>query len=158
MNAQLKPVQATHAQYVSFMLGAEEYGADIMRVQEIKGWDSVTRVPSTAEYVLGVVNLRGAIVPVIDLRVRFGLDRAPFDATTVIMVMRIATGRGERIVGMVVDAVTEVYDIALGSIQPPPELLGAVDNTFIKGIADLNGKMVILLDIEKLVQASFAVG
>ncbi len=148
---------AMHEQYVCFRLGGEEYGAEIMRVQEIKGWDSVTRVPSTASYVLGVINLRGAIVPVIDLRLRFGLDRAEFDSTTVIMVMRIAADRGERIVGMVVDAVNEVYDISTGSIQSPPELLGAVDRRFIKGLADLSGKLVILLDIEGLLQSSFVV-
>jgi purine-binding chemotaxis protein CheW len=148
-------VAATHEQYVSFMLGSEEFGAEIMRVQEIKGWDTVTRVPSTADYVLGVINLRGAIVPVIDLRVRLGLAEAPFGATTVILVMNVAATRGARIVGLVVDAVTEVYDIPATDVQPPPALGGSIDRFFIKGIAALNGKLVILLDVEKLVNSSF---
>jgi purine-binding chemotaxis protein CheW len=147
-----------YEQYVSFMLGGEEYGVEIGQVQEIKGWDTVTRVPSTADYVLGVVNLRGAIVPVIDLRMRFGLERVAFDSTTVIVVMRVAAQRGERIAGMVVDSVNEVHQVAADSIQPPPELMGAVDKVFIKGIADVHGKLVILLDIEKLVTSSLAAG
>lgn len=148
----------SYEQYVSFMLGGEEYGAEITRVQEIKGWDTVTRVPSTASYVLGVVNLRGAIVPVIDLRMRFGLERVAFDSTTVIIVMRVAAERGERIVGMVVDSVSEVHRIAADSIQPPPAFMGAIDQVLIKGIADVDSKLVILLDIEKLVASSFVTG
>jgi len=153
MNGQL--VAAKHEQYVSFMLGGEEYGADITRVQEIKGWDTVTRVPYTPSYVLGVVNLRGAIVPVIDLRVRFGLDHVPFEPTTVIVVIRVAAERGERTVGVVVDAVNEVHDIPTAKIQSSPDLLGGlIDRVFIKGIATLDERMVILLDIEKLVNSS----
>jgi purine-binding chemotaxis protein CheW len=151
-------VAAKHEQYVSFMLGGEEYAADITRVQEIKGWDTVTRVPYTPNYVLGVVNLRGAIVPVIDLRMRFGLDHVPFDPTTVIVVIRVAAARGERTVGVVVDAVNEVHDIPTAKIQPSPDLLsGLIDQVFIKGIATLDGRMVILLDIEKLVNSSIDV-
>jgi len=144
-----------HEQYVSFTLGGEQYGADITRVQEIKGWDTVTRVPYTPKYVLGVVNLRGAIVPVIDLRMRFGLGHVPFEPTTVIVVIRVPAERGERTVGVVVDAVNDVHDIPIAAIQPSPELLGgSIDQVFIKGIATLDGKMVILLDIEKLVSSS----
>jgi purine-binding chemotaxis protein CheW len=153
-----KTTPPSDEQYVSFMLGGEEYGVEISRVQEIKGWDPVTRVPSTADYVLGVLNLRGAIVPVIDLRMRFGMERVPFDATTVIVVMHVAAERGERIAGMVVDSVNEVYQIAADSIQPPPELMGAVDSVFIKGIADVNGRLVILLDAAKLVASSLVAG
>jgi len=156
MNGQL--VVAEHEQYVSFMLGGEEYGADITRVQEIKGWDTVTRVPYTPNYILGVVNLRGAIVPVIDLRMRFGLDHVPFEPTTVIVVIRVAAERGERTVGVVVDAVNEVHDIPTANIQPSPDLLGGlIDQVFIKGIATQGGRMVILLDIEKLVNSSIGV-
>ena len=99
-------------QYLSFLLGGEEYGVDIQKVQEIKGWDTVTRVPYSPPYVLGVINLRGSIVPVIDLRLRFGLEKVPHDATTVIIVVHVPGDRGERTVGMVVDAVADVYDVA----------------------------------------------
>jgi len=153
MNGQLGV--AEHEQYVSFMLGGEEYGADITRVQEIKGWDTVTRVPYTPHYVLGVVNLRGAIVPVIDLRMRFGLDHVPFEPTTVIVVICVAADSGASTVGVVVDAVNEVHDIPTAKIQASPDLLGgSIDQVFIKGIATLDGRMVILLDIEKLVNSS----
>jgi purine-binding chemotaxis protein CheW len=141
-------------QYLSFILGGEEYATDILRVQEIKGWDTVTRVPYSANYVLGVINLRGAIVPVIDLRVRFGLEHAAFDSATVIIVVHVAGERGERIVGVVVDAVSDVYNFASENIKPPPDALGPVDNMFVIGLANLDGKLVILLDIERLVVTS----
>lgn len=139
--------------YVSFTVGGEEYGADIKRVQEIKVWDTVTRVPHTPKYLLGVLNLRGAIVPVLDLRVRFGLDQAPFESTTVIVVLRVPSDRGEKTVGVVVDAVNEVHDIAPDQIQPPPPL-ARVDQAFIKGIATLNDRMIIVLNIESLISAA----
>lgn len=141
--------------YVSFMVGREEYGADITRVQEIRVWDSVTRVPHTPKYLLGVLNLRGAIVPVLDLRMRFGVDRAAYEATTVVVVLRVPNERGERTVGVVVDAVNEVHDIALEQIQSAPPLAGgAVDQAFIKGIATLKDRMIILLHIDLLVNAA----
>jgi purine-binding chemotaxis protein CheW len=142
------------AQYVSFTLGGERYGADVGRVQEIKGFDSVTRVPYTAPFLLGVVNLRGAIVPVIDLRVRFGLKDVPYDATTVIVVVRVPAERGERVAGLVVDAVNEVHHIAHDRIRPPPQL--AASEGYIKGLADIEGKLMMLLDVDTLVSSSIA--
>jgi purine-binding chemotaxis protein CheW len=141
-------------QYLSFLLGTEEYGVDIQKVQEIKGWDTVTRVPYSPHYVLGVINLRGSIVPVIDLRIRFGLEEVPHDATTVIIVVHVPGERGERTVGMVVDAVADVYDVAIQNIMPPPEALGSVDRVFVSGLANQNGKMLILLDVDGLVVSS----
>ncbi len=141
-------------QYLSFMLGAEEYGADIQRVQEIKCWDTVTRVPYSPNYVLGVINLRGSIVPVIDLRIRFGLERVPHDATTVIIVVQVPGERGHRTVGMVVDAVADVYYVDGDNIMPPPDALGAVEKVFVKGLANQDGKLLILLDIERLIMSS----
>lgn len=147
-----------HAEQVlCFRLGAEEYGVDVLRVQEIKGWDTVTRVPYSPPFVLGVINLRGSIVPVIDLRVRFGLANAPFDASTVIVVVRVPSDRGERIVGIVVDSVTEVRDFLAEIIKPPTDALGALAVTFLKGIAAMTGKLVMIVDIEALVRSSFAV-
>jgi purine-binding chemotaxis protein CheW len=143
-------------QYLSFFLGGEEYATDILTVQEIKGWDTVTRVPYSPGYILGVINLRGAIVPVVDLRVLFALEDAKFDASTVVIVVHVAGPRGERIVGIVVDAVSDVYSIPASSIQPPPDVVGSVDHMFVVGLANLDSKLVILLDIERLVISSVA--
>jgi purine-binding chemotaxis protein CheW len=104
--------------------------------------------------VLGVINLRGSIVPVIDLRLRFGLEKVPHDATTVIIVVHVPGDRGERTVGMVVDAVADVYDVAGANILPPPEALGAVEKVFVRGLANQDGKMLILIDVDGLVVSS----
>jgi purine-binding chemotaxis protein CheW len=141
-------------QYLSFILGREEYGVDIKKVQEIKGWDTVTRVPYSPPHVLGVINLRGSIVPVIDLRIRFGLERVPHDATTVIIVVHVPGDRGERTIGMVVDAVSDVYNIAAEHILPPPDALGSIEKVFVRGLACQDGKMLILLDVDGLVVSS----
>jgi purine-binding chemotaxis protein CheW len=161
MNAKTKEIGAQPAagggareQYLSFLLGGQEYGADILRVREIKGWDSVTRVPYAPKHVLGVINLRGAIVPVVDLRIRFNLESVPYDSTTVIVVVHVPSERGERTVGIVVDAVADVYNVATDAIKPPPDVLGSVDMVFVKGLADQDGKLLILLDIERLVTSS----
>jgi purine-binding chemotaxis protein CheW len=143
----------TH-QYLSFFLGGEEYATDILTVQEIKGWDTVTRVPYSPDYILGVINLRGSIVPVVDLRVRFSLEKALFDAATVVIVVHVAGTRGERIVGIVVDAVSDVYTVPSENIQPPPDVMGSVDHMFVIGLANLDNKLIIILDIERLVISS----
>jgi len=144
---------ASGAQYLSFVCGGEEYGVDILRVQEIKGWDHVTRVPYTPPYVLGVMNLRGMIVPVIDLRTRLNLARRSFDASTVVIVVRVQSSRGEKTVGIVVDGVSEVYSVQAEEIKPVPNLGGVADGSCVKGIATVDGKMVMLLDINALVAA-----
>jgi purine-binding chemotaxis protein CheW len=159
MSKDIKPAGVSQAasgteQYLSFLLGGEEYGVDIQKVQEIKGWDTVTRVPYSPPYVLGVINLRGSIVPVIDLRLRFGLEKVPHDATTVIIVVHVPGDRGERTVGMVVDAVADVYDVAGANILPPPEALGSVEKVFVRGLANQDGKMLILIDVDGLVISS----
>jgi len=141
------------AQYLTFMCDGEEYGIDILRVQEIKGWDSATRVPHAAPYVLGVMNLRGTIVPVINLRSRFDLADRPFDASTVVIVVRMRGEDRERTVGIVVDAVSEVYGFTANEIRPPPALGGRVDLACLSGIATVENKMVMLLDIDRLVDS-----
>lgn len=141
------------SQYLTFMCDSEEYGVDILRVQEIKGWDSATRVPHSAPYVLGVMNLRGTIVPIINLRTRFGLAERPFDASTVVIVVRMRSQDRERTVGMVADAVSEVYGLADDDIRPPPDVGGRPDLAYLSGIATVNNKMVMLLDIDRLVDA-----
>jgi len=146
--------ESASRQYLSFFLGGQEYATDILRVQEIKGWDTVTRVPYSPDYILGVINLRGAIVPVVDPRVRFALESAPFDSATVVIVVRVAGARGERIVGLVVDAVSDVYSFSAETIQPPPEAVGSLDQMFVLGLAKHENKLVIILDIERLVVSS----
>src|ERR1700744_2747257 len=110
------------AQYLTFVCGGEEYGVEILRVQEIKGWEHVTRVPYAPSYVLGVMNLRGMIVPVIDLRARLNLEKKSFDASTVVIVVRVQSARGEKTVGIVVDAVSEVYSVQAEDIKSLPAL------------------------------------
>jgi purine-binding chemotaxis protein CheW len=144
----------TSEQYLTFMLAGEEYGVDILRVQEIKGWDKVTRIPHTPDYVLGVINLRGAVVPIIDLRRRLNLDAIAFGPTTVVIVMRIMRGRGEHVVGVVVDAVSEVYNVDAADTKPPPDVCGSVDTVFVKALATIESKMLILLDIDRLIGSS----
>jgi purine-binding chemotaxis protein CheW len=144
---------AAGAQYLTFVCGGEEYGVEILRVQEIKGWDHVTRVPYAPPYVLGVMNLRGMIVPVIDLRTRLKLEKRNFDASTVVIVVRVRSSRGEKTVGIVVDAVSEVYSVLAEAIQPVPELGSIADGSCVRGIATVDGKMVMLLDIDSLVAA-----
>ena len=146
--------ESASRQYLSFFLGGQEYATDILRVQEIKGWDTVTRVPYSPNYILGVINLRGAIVPVVDLRVRLALESASFDSATVVIVVRVAGARGERIVGLVVDAVSDVYSFSDENIQPPPEAVGSPDQMFVLGLAKHEDKLVIILDIERLVISS----
>ena len=138
-------------QYLTFMLAGEEYGVDILRVQEIKGWDKVTRIPHTPGYILGVINLRGAVVPILDLRRRFVLEAIEFGPTTVVIVVRVGGSRGERTVGMVVDAVSEVYNVNMGEAKPPPDVCGSVDTVFVKALATIDDKMLILLDIDRLI-------
>jgi purine-binding chemotaxis protein CheW len=146
-----KPAADSSEQYLTFMLAGEEYGVDILRVQEIKGWDKVTRIPHTPDYVLGVINLRGAVVPILDLRRRFGLETIAFGPTTVVIVMRVMSGRTERTVGVVVDAVSEVYNVDAADTKPPPDVCGSVDTVFVKALATIEEKMLILLDIDRLI-------
>ena len=137
-------------QNLTFIVDSEEYGVDILRVQGIQGWDSVTPIPNTPHYVLGVINLRGSVVPIFDLRRRFGIPNIPFGPTTVVIIVRVDCGDDEKIVGMVVDAVSEVYMIDKKAIQPPPDFGSGIDTKFVRGLATVDEKMVILLDIDNL--------
>ena len=113
------------SQYLTFALGQEEYGIDILRVQEIKGLSAVTPIPNSPAYVKGVMNLRGTVVPIFDLRLKFGMESQAYDRFTVIVVVNV----GERIVGLVVDAVSDVLDIENGSIEPAPDLGASIDTS-----------------------------
>jgi purine-binding chemotaxis protein CheW len=142
------------SQYLTFVCAGEEYGVEILRVQEIKGWEGVTRVPYTPPYVLGVMNLRGVVVPVIDLRTRFGLEQRAFDSSTVVIVVRVQSPRGEKTVGIVVDGVSEVYSIGAESVKRTPDLGSRTDGACVSGLATVDNKMVMLLDIDRLVASS----
>lgn len=146
------------SQYVTFVCAGVEYGVEILRVQEIKGWDGVTRVPYTPAYVLGVMNLRGVIVPVIDLRARFGLESKPFDSSTVVIVVRVDAAVGEKTVGIVVDAVSEVYNVATDAVKPTPDLGANADAACVSGLTSVDDKMVMLLDLNRLVASSIDLG
>ncbi len=141
-------------QYLTFLLAGQEYGIDILRVQEIKGWDKPTRIPHSPDHVLGVINLRGAVVPIIDLRMRFGVETAPFGPTTVVIVVRVHGQRGELTVGVVVDAVCEVCNVSESELRPPPDVGGSIDSDFVKGLAMTDKRMLILLSVDRLINAS----
>ncbi|WP_425477219.1 chemotaxis protein CheW [Luteimonas huabeiensis] len=134
-------------EYLSFTLGDEHYALDILKVREIRGYEGVTRVPDTPAYILGVVNLRGTIVPVLDLRLKLGLERARYDAFTVMIVLSL----DDRLAGIVVDAVSDVVRLEAGQIRHTPELGAQVDTRFISAIGTTDERMVILLDIPSLI-------
>lgn len=138
-------------QVLTFALGAEVYGVDILRLKEIRGWSPVTRLPHSPPAVLGVLNLRGVVVPIIDLRVRFGMPAAEFTAVTVIIVLSLRTARGDQEFGIVVDKVMDVVDIAPDQVRPAPATGGTVAAEVIAGIATVDEHMLILLDAERLV-------
>ncbi|HKK15453.1 MAG TPA: chemotaxis protein CheW [Gammaproteobacteria bacterium] len=139
------------SQYLTFMLAGEEYGVEILRVQEIRGWEPPTDIPNTPDYVLGVINLRGTVVPIIDLRKRFDLENVEFGKTTVVVVVKVQHEKGERTMGLVVDAVSDVYDILPEQIRPSPDFGGVVSTEFVKGLAKINKNMIILLDLDLLI-------
>lgn len=137
-------------QYLTFILNNEEYGVDILRVQEIRGWDNATPIPNTPEYIKGVMNLRGTIVPIIDLRQRFNMETLEYGPTTVVIVLKVYSEERERVMGIVVDAVSEVYNIGSDDLQPAPDFGDVVSLEFVQGLATVEEKMVIVLDIDNL--------
>ena len=140
--------------YLTFVLATEEYAVDILRVQEIKGWSKVTPIPNTPPYICGVINLRGTIVPVIDLRLRFSLTHQEYGTMTVIVVVKVLSQNGkERIMGVVVDAVSDVYDVSENELKPPPDFGSVISTEFVKGLATVEEKMVIVLDVDKLLNS-----
>ena len=140
-------------QFLSFTLGDEEYGVDILRVQEIRSWEPVSRIPNVPAYEKGVVNLRGAIVPIIDLRERFGLGHLAYTPLTVVVVLQIQSEEGKpRVMGVVVDSVSDVVDVDKKTIQDAPNFGTKVSTEFINGLASVNERMVMVLDVEKLLK------
>ncbi len=133
-------------EFLTFVLGNEQYGLEILKVQEIRGYEAVTRLPEAPDYVKGVINLRGSVVPVIDMRLKFRLDKAEYNALTVMIVLNVAS----RVVGIVVDSVSDVVQLSGSQIREMPDMRGAIDRQFITGIGTLDERMLILLDIETL--------
>src|SRR5579871_786731 len=141
----------TAIQYLTFELAGQDYGVEILRVQEIKGWERPTRLPHSPAHVQGVINLRGAVVPIIDLRRRFGLPEVPQSQTTVVIVVRVEGSRGEQTAGLVVDAVCEVVSIGTDQMREPPESDGGIDTQFVSGLAMVAERLLVLLDVTRLV-------
>jgi purine-binding chemotaxis protein CheW len=133
-------------QFITFTIGAEEYGVDIMAVKEIRGWVDTTSLPRAPEYVRGVINLRGAIVPIYDLRTRFGLGVTETTRTHVVIIVTV----GSRVAGLLVDTVSDILTVTTGDIRAVPDLDGASDNAFLSGLVALDERMVTLIAIDKL--------
>jgi purine-binding chemotaxis protein CheW len=134
-------------QYLTFALGQEEYGVEILKVQEIKGYSAITLIPNTPPYIKGVMNLRGTIIPVMDLRAKFGLAETDYNQFTVIIVVLV----GAKVVGVIVDAVSDVLNIPRADIQAAPDFGAKVETWFISGMAKAGEKLIVLLDIEKVI-------
>ena len=144
-------LQAHNGEYLTFRLGAEEYGIDILRVQEIRSYEQPTRIANAPHFLKGVVNLRGVIVPIVDLRLKLGCDSAEYNGFTVVIVLNV---KG-RVVSAVVDSVSDVMELPGESIKPAPEVSATtVDTTYITGIANVGERMLILMDIESLMSSA----
>jgi len=165
-------VSESKQEFLTFEIGTEEYAVEILRVQEIRGWEDPSPLPSVPSFVKGVINLRGVVVPIIDLRDKFHL-KVSYNDTTVVIVVHVITGSGERIVGLVVDAVSDVHSFDMSKLQPAPDISSSLENQFVVGLGTIeeqmglgrgeqqamdestgkksHGQMVILIDIDKLV-------
>lgn len=137
-------------EYLAFTLGREEYGIDILRVQEIRGYEPVTRIANAPDFIKGVVNLRGTIIPVVDMRIKFDLGTPTYDEFTVVIVLNIAG----RIVGMVVDSVSDVTTLSPEQVKPAPEIGTVFDTAYLIGLGTIDERMLILVDIDKLMSSS----
>jgi purine-binding chemotaxis protein CheW len=137
-------------EFLAFKLGNEEYGIDILRVQEIRSYEKPTRIANAPEFVKGVVNLRGAIVPIIDMRLKLKLEQAPYDHLTVVIVLNI----GQRVMGMVVDAVSDVITLAAEQLRPVPQFNAGLAGEHLLAIGAVDERMLILVDIEKLMSGA----
>ena len=136
-------------EFLIFTLGNEEYGIDILKVQEIRGYDQVTRIANTPALIKGVTNLRGVIVPIIDLRVKFSQQSVSYDENTVVIVLNF----GQRVVGIVVDGVSDVLSLTAEQIRPAPEFAVTLATEYLTGLGSLGERMLILVDIEKLLSS-----
>lgn len=136
-------------EFLTFVLGSEIYGIDILKVQEIRGYDSVTSIANTPEFIKGVINLRGHIVPIVDLRIKLHLERISYDEFTVVIILNMS----DRIVGIVVDGVSDVLHLGANEIRPVPDIVSGIDTRYIIGLARIEDRMLILVDIEQLMDS-----
>ncbi|SUE24526.1 Chemotaxis protein CheW [Ralstonia mannitolilytica] len=137
-------------EYLAFTLGREEYGIDILKVQEIRGYETVTRIANAPDFIKGVINLRGIIVPIVDLRIKFQLERVEYNQYTVVIILNLK----DRVVGIVVDGVSDVLTLQSQQIKPAPEFSGALDTEYIRGLGSIDERMLILVDIERLLMSA----
>jgi purine-binding chemotaxis protein CheW len=133
-------------EYLTFTLGREEYGIDILKVQEIRGYETPTRIANAPAFIKGVINLRGVIVPIVDLRIKFNLGDPSYDQFTVVIILNI----GKRVVGAVVDGVSDVIQLETDNLKPAPEFGSVLDTRYILGLGTLDERMIIVVDIEQL--------
>ena len=133
-------------EYLTFRLDQEEYGIDILKVQEIRGYEQPTRIANAPEFIKGVVNLRGTIVPIVDMRLRFNCSEVEYNAFTVVIILNLRN----RVVGIVVDSVSDVMELPADAVRPAPDIESAIDSGCILGLGSVGERMLILLDIEKL--------
>ena len=136
-------------EFLSFTLGREEYGIDIQKVQELRGYDTVTRIANAPEHIKGVVNLRGIIVPIIDMRIKFNLGTPTYDQFTVVIILNI----GGRVMGMVVDSVSDVITLKPEQIRPAPSMGSVLDTEYLMGLGTLDERMLILIDLDRLMSS-----
>lgn len=146
MDKMVEVDSAVAREYLTFKLGEEEYGIDILKVQEIRGYEAPTRIAHAPPFLKGVVNLRGTIVPIIDMRLKFNCAQAEYNGFTVVIILNLRT----RIVGVVVDSVSDVLELPADSVRPAPDIETTVDGSCIMGLGSVGGRMLILLDIETL--------
>ena len=140
----------TSLEFLAFTLGQEEYGIDIQKVQELRGYDTVTRMANAPEFIKGVVNLRGVIVPIIDMRIKFNLGTPTYDQFTVVIILNI----GGRVMGMVVDSVSDVITLTPDQVKPAPEMGSTLDTNYLIGLGTIEQRMLILVDIDKLMSGT----
>ncbi|MDP2828384.1 MAG: chemotaxis protein CheW [Sulfuricellaceae bacterium] len=140
-------VSGNNRELLTFTLGKEEYGIDILKVQEIRGYDAVTTIANTPEFIKGVINLRGTIVPIVDMRIKFNLGSVEYNQFTVVIILNVA----RRVVGIVVDGVSDVITLTADQLKPAPEFSTALDTQYIQGLGTVEERMIIVMDIEKLV-------
>ena len=148
-NMQTDSSSQTEQDFLSFVLGEEQYALDIMAVKEIRGYEPVTKIANAPPFIKGVLNLRGDIVPIVDLRIKFNVGEATYDEFTIVIMLHVCN----RIVGIVVDAVSDVIKLSSDDIKPPPEFGVAFDTKFLHGLAEVQDSMVIIVNIESLISS-----
>ena len=147
---QEQKVESTSRELLTFTLGSEEYGIDILKVQEIRGYEAVTTIANAPEFIKGVINLRGIIVPIVDMRIKFNLGKVDYNQFTVVIILNLAN----RVMGIVVDGVSDVITLTPEQLKPAPEFGTSLDTQYITGLGTVDDRMIIVIDIERLMSSS----